>query len=454
MEYRAAEPRGEEKFRLILGQIASIRLRLNALALQHGLFSGLTFILCAAVLVVVAAFFVGALTFLTLALVVTITALIGVANAVGGAWRMRASEERAARVADERAALKGRLTTMVGAAHGGQRSALWPYLVEDTLALREEFAPSKIEPRKLSRWLYAALLSGAAAALVFHLALQARKNRLTARQQAVPGEATVDLGNLDIRPADPSLGQGTEIDADPATLRKLADKLRAAQSGARQNGPASRLMADARDVANALQNKLTGGKPPTLPASRLRVTDKKGSDGSGKPNQQSSNPQQQQQSGGHNAGGAAGNSQAAGQNQPDNTAPAPGMPDLSGLAALKGLNGDTSGNDNAPAGRNSPQDQTQLAQSGPNGSGGANHGSGTDPDHLFGDADKPPLGNETFKIPIEVSPSDEGFSDSAPTYMPARVKSKLNASQYPDEPFERASIPVSDRVTIKRVFER
>lgn len=453
MEYRAEEARGEEKFRLILSQIASIRIRLNVLALQHGLFGGLTFILCAAVLIVAAAFFLGALTFLTLALVVTIAAILGAANTVGGAWRMRASAERAARLADERAALKGRLTTMVGAAHGGQRSALWPYLVEDTLALREEFAPSRIEPRKLSRWLYAALAAGAAAALVFHLALQARKTRLAAQQRAVPGEATVDLGNLDIRPADPSLGQGTEIDADPATLKKLADKLRSAQGGAQQDSPSSRLMADARDVASALQNKLTGGKPPALPPSRLKITDKNGGSGSsGKANEQTSSGQQQQ-SGGHNAGQGAGNGQMA-QNQPENSAPAPGMPDLSGLAALKGLNGDESDPNNPRTGQNSQQDPTQLAQGAPNGSGGANHGSGSDPNHLFGDADKPPLGNDTFRIPIEVSPSDEGFSDSAPAYVPARVKSKLNTSQYPDEPFERASIPVSDRVTIKRVFER
>lgn len=458
MEYRAEEPRGEEKFRLILGQIASVRVKLNALALQHGLFGGLTFLLCAGALVVAAAFYVGALTFLTLAMLAAIAAVIGVANTVGAAWRMRASEERAARVADERAALKGRLTTMVGAAHGGQRSALWAYLVEDTLALREEFAPSKIEPRHVSRWLYSALASAAIAALVFSFALGARKARLSAHQKAVPGEGAIDLGDLDIRPADPSLAQGAEIDADPATLKKLAEKLQAAQNGAQQKGPASRLMADARDVARALQNKLTGGKPPALPSTRLKVTDKKGANSAAsadKPGRATGHQQQQAQehSEGQNSGPGSGDGQAAGQSQPSNGAPNPGMPDLSGLAALKGLNGDEPA-DNAPSGQNPPQDQTRLADGGPNGGGGANHGSGTDPDHLFGNADKPPLGNDTFKIPIEVQPSDEGSSDSAPAYVPARVKSKLNASQYPDQPFERASVPVSDRVTIKRVFER
>lgn len=457
MAYGAEDPRGDEKFRLILGQVTSIRGRLNALAFQHGLFGGLTYVLCAAALVVAAAFYLGALTFLTLAVIAGIAAVIGMVNMVGSAWRMRASEERAARVADERAALKGRLTTMVGAAHGGQRSALWPYLVEDTLALRDEFVPYKIEPRHVSRWLYSALASAAVAALVFHFALGARTARLSAHQKAAPGEATIDLGDLDIRPADPSLAQGAEIDADPATLKKLADKLRAAQNGAQKKGPASRLMADARDVAHALQNRLTGGKPPTMPPSRLKVTDKKGANTSApsdKPSQGNSGRQQAQRNQGQNSGPGMGDGQSAGQSQPGNGTPNPGMPDLSGLAALKGLNGDEPSANDAPSGQNPPQDQTRLADGGPNGSGGANHGSGSDPDHLFGDVDKPPLGNDTFKIPIEVQPSDEGFSDSAAAYLPAKVKSKLNTSQYPDEPFERASVPVSDRVTIKRVFER
>ncbi|HZO80268.1 MAG TPA: hypothetical protein VFB33_01115 [Candidatus Binataceae bacterium] len=459
MPYRAEEPQGEEKFRLILGQIASIRLRLNALALQHGLFGALTFVLCAAALAVAAAFLVGALTFLTLALIAAVAAVIGVANSVRAAWRMHASEERAARIADERAALKGRLTTMVGAARGGQRSALWPYLVEDTLALREEFAPSRVQPRPISRWLYSALASAALAALVFHFALGARKARLSANQKAVPGEAAIDLGDLDIRPADPSAAQSAQIDADPATLKKLADKLAKAQSSAQHNGPASRLMADARDVASALQNKLTGGKPPVRSPARLKITDKRGNDAAapaGSPGEQTAERRQKQsQQGQENGSGqGAGDSQSAGPSQPSNGAPNPGMPDLSGLAALKGLNGDEPGANDAPSAQHPSQDQTRLADAGPNGGGGANHGSGTDPDHLFGDADKPPLGNDTFKIPIEAQPSDEGFSDSAPAYVPARVKSKLNASQYPDEPFERASVPVADRVTIKRVFER
>src|ERR1700677_4599180 len=116
MDYGAAEPRSEEKFRLILGQIALIRSRLNALALQQGLFGGLTFILCAVVMIVGAAFAFSPLTFLLLGVAVIVAALVGIERTARKAWRMRTSDERAALVADERAALKGRLTTMVDAA--------------------------------------------------------------------------------------------------------------------------------------------------------------------------------------------------------------------------------------------------------------------------------------------------------------------------------------------------
>ena len=277
MDYGTGEPRGEEKSRLILGQIALIRSRLNALALQQGLFGGLTFILCAAVLIVGAAFAFSPITFLLLAIAVTVAALAGVVRAARAAWRLRTSDERAARIADERAALKGRLTTMVDAARVEQRSSLWPYLIEDTLALREEFVAHKVEPRRVSRWLWAALASCAIAAVVMRVAYGVRTSRLIAnnRVASIPGEPTADLGDLDIRPADPSAEPGTEIDADPTTLRKLAEKLREAQRGAQPSSPTSRLMANARDAASALQNKLTGSKSAAT-APRLKVTDRKG----------------------------------------------------------------------------------------------------------------------------------------------------------------------------------
>lgn len=453
MDYGAADSRGEGKLRLILDQVASIRGRLNALALQQGLFGGLTFILCASVLIVGAAFAFNPLTFLLLGIAVTAAAVAGVARTASGAWRMRTSDERAARIADDRAALKGRLTTMVDAARVERRSALWPYLVEDTLALREEFVAARIEPRRVSRWLWAALVSCAAAAVVMRLAYGVRTSRLSANNHiaSVPGEPVADLGDLDIRPADPSLEPGTEIDADPATMRKLAEKLREAQRGGQKGSPTSRLMANARDAAKALQNRLTGGKAAET-APRLRLTDRKGGSAGKGAAQNQDHPQ---------ANGTQENPQnpGSGQQQSDqnptqpNSAPTPGVPDMSGLAALNGLNSDDP-DPNGSAAQNTPPNSRKLPPGGPIGAGGSDHGSGSDPRHLYGEAEKPPLGNDTFKIPVEVGPSDDGSTNAAPASPPQRTKSTLNASQAPDEPFERASIPASDRVTIKRVFER
>ncbi|HVA39452.1 MAG TPA: hypothetical protein VNF49_02215 [Candidatus Binataceae bacterium] len=456
MDHGAAEPRGEEKLRLILDQVASIRGRLNALALQQGLFGALTFILGAAVLIVGAAFAFGPLTFLLLGIAITAAALAGVARTAGGAWRMRTSDERAARIADERGALKGRLTTMVDAARVARRSALWPYLVEDTLALREEFVAIRIEPRRVSRWLWAALVSCAVAAVVMRLAYRVRTARLVATNHVVGavGEPSADLGDLDIRPADPSAEPGSEIDADPATLRKLADKLREAQSRGQRGNPTSRLMANARDAASALQNKLTGSTPAE-PAPRLRLTDRKGGN-AGKGQAQDQNHQQgHQQASGHQVNPQnPGDGQQSDQNQTQpNDAPTPAMPDVSALAALNGLNSDDP-NPSGSSAQKTPPDSRKLPQGGPMGAGGSDHGTGSDPRHLYGEAEQPPLGNDTFKIPVEAGPSEDGSSNTAPASPPQRTKSALNASQAPDEPFERAAIPASDRVTIKRVFER
>ncbi|HVB80166.1 MAG TPA: hypothetical protein VNE82_09530 [Candidatus Binataceae bacterium] len=452
MDHGAAESRGEEKFRLILSQVSAIRGRLNALALQQGLFGGLTFILGAAVLVVGAAFAFGPLTFLLTAVAIVAATLAGVARTASGAWRMRTSDERAARIADERAALKGRLTTMVDAAQVEQRSTLWPYLVEDTLALREEFVAARIEPRQVSRWLWAALVSCAVAAVVMRLAYGVRNSRLAANSHVVsaPGEPTVDLGDLDIRPVDPSREPGTQIDADPATLRKLAEKLRDARHGGQPGSPASRLMANARDAARALQDKLTGGKPAAS-ASRLKLTDKAGADKDGADADKGAARNQTHQQDHQQANGKdSGSGQQSDHNQPQPSgAPPPAPPDTSGLAALDGLNSDS-----PTSGGSDVKNLRKLAQAGPLGAGGPEHGSGSDPRHLFGDAEKPPLGNDTFKIPVEVEPSEDGSSNPAPPSPPQRIRSTLNASQAPDEPFERASIPASDRVTIKRVFER
>jgi hypothetical protein len=455
MEHQAAQARGEDKARLILDQVDAIRSRLNAIALQQGLFGSLTLILGAVALVVACAFILGPLSFLMLGLVAVLATVAGVARVARGALHASASTERAALIADRRAALKGRLTTMVDAARASERSALWSYLVEDTLALRDDFAAAKIEPRRISRWLWTALAASALAALVLRFAYRARSAQQAAGGSvaAAPGEPSVDLGDLDIRPADPSNQPGAQIDADPATLQKLAEKLREAQRSGKNGNSSSRLMADARDIASALQNRLTGGKSAAQAWQRLKITDRKGGGGKHAANEPKS----------------AANDRSAGGSQPDaqnsagdqsesnraqsNGAPTPAMPDMSGQAALNGLNSDAPAPGNV-LGQNTPLDARKLPPGGPLGTGGSAHGSGSDPQHLYGNSEAPPLGSDTFKIPVEAAPSDEGTSNNAPAPPPARARTTLNSDQAPDEPFERASIPASDRVTIQRVFQR
>jgi len=456
MEQEAAQAHGEDKARLILDQVDAIRSRLNAIALQQGLFGGLTLILGAVALIVASAFILGPLSFLMLGLALAVATIVGVVRVVRGALCASASSERAALVADQRAALKGRLTTIVDAARGKERSALWPYLVEDTLALRGEFVAAKVEPRRISRWLWTALASCAIAALVLRFAYRARTVQQGASgvTSSAPGEPSVDLGDLDIRPADPSNQPGAQIDADPATLQKLAEKLREAQRSGKSGNSSSRLMADARDIASALQNKLTGGGSAAQALQRLKVTDKKGGSAGKNAADEHKNAKNDQ-----SAGGSQPDAQNPGPDQPQsnqaqpNGGPTAAMPDMSGQTALNGLNSDEPAPGNSLA-QNTPLDARKTPPGGPLGTGGSAHSSGSDPQHLYGDSEAPPLGSDTFKIPVEAAPSDEGARNNAPAPPPSRTRTALNADQAPDEPFERASIPASDRVTIQRVFER
>src|SRR5260221_9708477 len=124
MAYGAAQSPGEEKSRLILGQIASIRTRLNALALQQGLFGGLTFILCASVLIVAGAFNFGPLAFLLVGIGAAVTALAGTVRTAPVAWRVGARGERGAPIADRGPGPKGTVLPTVHAAPSGKASPL------------------------------------------------------------------------------------------------------------------------------------------------------------------------------------------------------------------------------------------------------------------------------------------------------------------------------------------
>src|SRR5438309_8347034 len=135
--------KAEEKLGLIISRVRSIRARVNSLAWQRGIFGVFGSLIAAAALLGLAAFYTSPLIFLAAAGALAFALLIGLVRSVRVAWRMHATVEGAAEIADERADLRGRLLTIVylsrqrkvtpiaGAAN--ELPLLWPYLIEDAL---------------------------------------------------------------------------------------------------------------------------------------------------------------------------------------------------------------------------------------------------------------------------------------------------------------------------------
>jgi hypothetical protein len=433
----ASIQRNEQKLWLVLFQLKAIRARINSLAAQYFAFSVLSIIVVGAAIVLGAALTLSPLGFLMTAILAALAALVAAIRVTRVALRSGASPTKAASMADERGGLKGRLMTVLLMSDSARSSDLWPYLVEDTYGRRSEFEPRKIEPRWLSRSIFA-LLAACAFALVVVQIARIGIGGHTLRVAGLPNQVTADLGNLEIRPADPALQPNAEIYADEATMRKLANKL-AAQSNGNDKSSLSQWLNKARNLAGALQNEITGQQ--SRPPAELRLTDKDAANETSQPRHE----------------GAAGNgskgSDHPGGAKPGNgsqAAPTPGQ--LSGQLAQNGPGfPGQAGND---LGQGSPGNQGTSASAGAPNDDGANHGSGSDPEHLFGPPSSQPLGSDSFKITIDAQPSDESSTPGAPAYIPPKVRAPLNDRQYDDEPIARASVPAADQMTIKHVFER
>jgi hypothetical protein len=444
--------RDEQKLWLILFQIKGVRSRLNFLALQRWLFAGLAILIGAVGLIFFAAATVGPLIFLGVAIFLLMVAIAGIVRETTVVRAMRTSPAQAAAIADDRSQMKGRLTTVLALAPTPKRSPLWAYLVEDTYGRREEFEPSRITPRWLSRAFYPLLASVLLAVLALPAArLSSAPRRSPTRFGAgIPNQITADIRNLEIRPADPALRPNAEIYADPETLRKLADKLAAAENSDRNRRGLTKLLDKARSFADAFQNKLNGLDHARSPL-RMRLTDHDPSP--------SSKPREEAKSGASgNANGGSGlpdNSQhgAAGSSQPGASHGSPPITSLPPQQAdeLIAKDPSTTASDSAQTanGADSPANNGD-----PNAGGGSNHGSGSDPATLYGPASAQPLGSDSFKIAIEAEPSNESSSPGSPAYVPPRIRVPLNSNQYPDQPLARAAVPAADQNTIKRVFAR
>jgi hypothetical protein len=452
MSFPSQDRRAEDKLGYILGRVGSVRLRLNSLALQHAIFYTLAIVIAAGAAIFAGAYLVSPLIFMIGTLALMFIAAAGVAGAIGAGWRMRASAVRAAAVADDRAELKGRLATIVALAHREARGPLWSYLVEDTLGYQDEFAASKIERRRVSRAIYP--LAGA---LVL-AALAVPISKIRRAPQIVPGsgqdDLTVDLDDLHLRPAEPGDESGMQVTADPATMRRLENKLAGenAAGGDVAGNSLNQLVNRARDLAGNLQSKLTGQQTASNRRLNLRLAD------SGRNQDQNEihrAPDTQKNRHGEIAGqfkhdqpkssGEINLPPEDDSRQPD-AQPSPGGTGEAGVESNSGQ--DNPNKDDSPADRS-------IQKSGENSSnGGEAHGVGADPDSLFGAPAPSKLGTEGFEIAIEARPVDHGAKGAGHAYIPPKVRTPLSPNQEQDEPVARAAVPAGDRSTIKRVFER
>ncbi|HYK66133.1 MAG TPA: hypothetical protein VEY94_14410 [Patescibacteria group bacterium] len=451
MSFLSQDQRAEEKLGQIIGRVGSVRTRLNSLALQHAVFYTLAIAIAAGAAIFATAFLLSPLTFLIGAAALILIALSGIINAIGAAWRMRTSALRAAAIADERAELKGRLSTIVALAPERKRGPLWAYLVEDTIGHQDQFAAGRIERRRVSRGIYPLL----GALVLAGLAIPVAKLRPAPQIAAGNGQddLTVDLDDLHLRPAEPGEESGMPVTADAATMRRLEEKMARDTAAGRGLGGNSlnQLVNRAREMAGNLQSKLTGQQSPSQQRLNLRLADA----GNG----QDQNAIHRAPDTSRKRGDVAGQFK---QDQPKSNREInlPKSDDSHKQSSQQSSGGKGDANIESNAGKenpdqsDSPSDRS-VEQSGENSSnGGETHGVGADPDSLFGAPVASKLGSEGFEIAIEARPVDHGAKGAGHAYVPPKVRTPLNQNQEPDEPVARAAVPADDRTTIKRVFER
>jgi hypothetical protein len=449
----------EEKLGLIFGRIRSIRRRLNSLAWQRAAFGTLAWTIAIGAILVLAAFYFQPLMFLIVATVLGLLAIGGIANSLRAGWRMYANRAAAASIADRRADLKGRLETIIELGqhqkvvklrHGPEHLLLWSYLIEDTLSRQEDFAPARIEARRVSRALY-----GFLGAIVLAIALIPFIARLHGRPIPLPAnqdEMTVDLNDLNLRAADPDSDDGVEVHADARTMRKLQDKL--AAEGAAGNGkssdtPMDKMVNHAKDLANRLQDKLTGRAPQRERLTLKLADNSQDLNSLEKRDPVKLNPHRKgEDADAHFEHEKLGSDSST---MPNNLPPSDTQKD----SVMGGAGDEVSTPDQRqnPADNSSDKSSDQVS-SDSSSNGGSAHGIGADPDTLFGNAADPKMGGQGFEISIDARSEIKGPQAAGHAYLPPKVRTPLNSTQHPDEPIARASVPEEDRAAIKKVYER
>jgi hypothetical protein len=456
--------KAEEKLGIILDRVGAIRVRLNSLAWQGAVFGVLGWTIGCVALVLLAAYYLPPLPFLGSSILLLAAMLYGLFRTGRAVWLAHSSMFRAAELADQRAGLKGRLETIVqlgrvksspAEAASPIRSAsaapMWSYLIEDTLAHQGEFEPARIENRLLSRSIYGLLGALAIALLAFPLIQSARRN---ARHPASGrSEITLGLNDLKLQPADPGSNNGVEVHADARTMKILREMMAAQGLEHRSGSPSSlsRLLNRARGFANKLQSKLTGLPGSNRPRINLKLADAgKNPGGLGQmppptvPEPPANNPPEPEPQKPPNQ-----TDSALPPMQQAESASREKKPDAGKAQANASQQGGP-GNQEKP----STGDQIRRGRGDHNGSAGSSHGSGADPDSLFGQRTEPHLGNQGFQIAIEARPMANGPKAEGHPYVPPKVDTPLNPEQQPDQPVPRVSIPQQDRAAVKSVFER
>jgi hypothetical protein len=456
MSFPAHRRSTDEKVGLILSQVVSLRRRLNLLAIQRAVYATGAVAVAAAALIYAGALLLGPLAFLAGAVAAIIVALAALWRLLGSAWQMRASASSAAALADERAELKGRLTTIVGTAHERRHGMLWSFLVEDALGRSKEYEPGTIERRRIDRSILGFFAALAIAILMVPLAGMFHPPKSPAL--ATHGDITLNLNELQVRPASPDDGEGVQVEADAATMRRLEDKLAQQGASASAAGGASsgmgHMLDRARSFAGHMQNKLRGSAS-AHPRLTLKLAANDPGPESAQPRR--SNPQ---------LPGSSQGDDSTGQFKRDERA----RSDLNSLPPMGKVvhgaqhqapsddpnRGDLMGAGNSPAHTDSATaaDSSTQSSAGRASNGGPSHGIGADPEGLFGDTMNSKMSSEGFEISIQARPMEHGAKGAGEAYLPPKVSTPLNSRQRPDEPVARAAIPADDRTAIQRVFER
>ncbi|MBF6567896.1 MAG: hypothetical protein IVW54_03350 [Candidatus Binataceae bacterium] len=425
-----------------MGQLASVRVRLNGLALQAGLFSSLALLLITSATIVFAAYFLMPVAFLAVSAAVTIGCLAGLFFALRNCWRNQRSAEHAAALADERAGMKGRLLTLAALQDQPNRSALWPYLVEDAMLRRDEFTPARIERQRISRWIFPLLASMILALSIAPLLSHRRGPLMLASANHQP--LTLNLRDLNLDSSDHHASGNARLTGDPATLRKLAQMMAAARRREQNRNLLSKMMKSAHSLAGNLQDRITGRQNP--PPMDLRLADNGGHDQNSAP-PEDSNPPPSASNGPKS--GDAGNPQDA----PKTPATVPENEQQSSTPGSLAMQTPPSlpRAGQPQSGTNARQSANQQ-RSGGNDSGGASHGGGTDPQGLYGQPDREQKNDGNFQIAINANPGQSGHAGNHS--YPPKINAPLNPDQHPDEPVGRAAVPAAERSTIRRIFDR